>query len=145
MARVVIHWVFTSTINSTTAPLHLADPTRRESGLRFAFLEAGPLPLNGCRCLTLCERATSSRYLQMCSQIGTGCGQLHLVKQAAAASNRTGALYYTVVAAGPSNPQELGVADWDGYLSRYAYHEMEVIWAMETWDWFGGWQPAVST
>lgn len=73
----------------------------------------------------------------MCSQIGTSCGQLHLAKLAAAAANRTGSLHYTVVASGPSNPQELGVANWDGYMSRYAYHEMEIIWAMETWDWFG--------
>jgi len=82
-------------------------------------------------------------YVQMASEIGTTCGQLHLVQLArdarSTASNagqRAGSLHYAVTAAGPSSPQVLGVADAPGYVSRYAYHQFDLLWGMESWNWF---------
>ena len=30
----------------------------------------------------------------------------------------------------------LGVANQPGYISRYAYHQFDLLWAMESWNWF---------
>jgi hypothetical protein len=43
-----------------------------------------------------------------------------------------------VTAAGPSRPagQVLGIAAQPGYRSRFAYHQFDLLWAMEEWNWF---------
>lgn len=79
-------------------------------------------------------------YLQLASQMGTGCGQMYMLQQASIGSrttrNSTRALYYTVLGDGPSHPQVLGVANLPNYVSRYAYHQVDLLWAMEFWNWF---------
>eukprot|EP00041_Stephanoeca_diplocostata_P036164 m.1305829 g.1305829 ORF g.1305829 m.1305829 type:complete len:638 (+) comp24814_c0_seq1:280-2193(+) len=79
-------------------------------------------------------------YLQLASQMGTSCGQMYMVEQArlgrSAADNVTRPLHYTVLGAGPSHPQVLGVANLPDYVSRYAYHQVDLLWAMEFWNWF---------
>ena len=81
--------------------------------------------------------------MQLSSHIGTSCGQLAMLSAAADAAARTstgrrGALFYAVTAAGPSRPsgQVLGIAAQPGYRSRYAYHQYDLLWAMEQWNWF---------
>jgi len=75
-------------------------------------------------------------YLQISGQIGTACGQIHLVQQAHAGGSVGRQLHYAVLADGPSHPQVLGVAAEAGYTSHYAYHQVDLLWAMESWDWF---------
>ena len=75
-------------------------------------------------------------YLQIAGHIGTTCGQHHLMEAAALRAHGPGKLYYTVVEAGPSLPQTLGVASIAGYVNRYSYHQSDLLWAMEQWNWF---------
>jgi len=82
------------------------------------------------------ENRPQQAYLQISGQIGTACGQLHLLQQAEAGGSPTRPLHYGVLKDGPSHPQVLGVADKAGYVSKYAYHQVDLLWAMESWDWF---------
>lgn len=78
-------------------------------------------------------------YLQLSAHVGAACGQLHLLGLAAAAATTPSThrpLYYANVAAGPSLPQTLGVADEPDYVSRFAYHQYDLLWGMESWNWF---------
>ena len=96
-----------------------------------------------------CPATPQQAYVQLSSHLGTSCGQLAMLSAAADAaaklSTGTGSvrrddsrLFYAVTATGPSRPsgQVLGIAAQPGYRSRFAYHQFDLLWAMESWNWF---------
>jgi hypothetical protein len=90
-----------------------------------------------------CPATPQQAYVQLSSHIGTSCGQLAMLSAAADAAatvstGRRGRLFYAVTAAGVSRPsgQVLGVAAQPGYRSHYAYHQYDLLCAMEEWNWF---------
>ena len=89
-----------------------------------------------------CDAAASApRRWSACSTAALG----NVLRASAArrSSGRSGSaagrgLFYAVTAAGPSRPagQVLGIAAQPGYRSRFAYHQFDLLWAMEEWNWF---------
>lgn len=74
-------------------------------------------------------------YLRLASTLGDVCGQLHLLRRAAAA-NADAQMHYIAVIAGPTTPQRLGVSEMPDYVSRYAYHQYDLCCSTEQWDFF---------
>eukprot|EP00038_Savillea_parva_P022305 m.37284 g.37284 ORF g.37284 m.37284 type:complete len:605 (+) comp5510_c0_seq1:85-1899(+) len=72
-------------------------------------------------------------YLQLASTMGVVCGSLNAL-HCASASTPGAKLSYMAVVDGPSKPQTLGVRP--GYISRFAYHQYDLLWSMQQWDFF---------
>jgi len=81
-------------------------------------------------------------YDALSADLGTSCGQLRIVRELSALTDAGAprSVRYAVTTAGPSQPQLLGISRFDGYLSRFSYHESDLIWAMAPagtgYDWF---------
>ena len=135
VARRFAAWDTTTTTTTTTTAAAAASSFGRDLYARFFNTSVAP-------------GGPQQAYTQMCATIGTACGQIHLLRVRARARARArtgrartdlpaaGRTHYLSVIAGPSHAQELGVANWDGYLSRFAYHQFDLIWSQENWDWF---------